>query len=96
MNGLKLNSNSLNSVGLAPEAVGVAFSMENGEKTKPFALDNGVIVIELVNRVEPAEISDYVPYQGQIEQKRQAGMPLAIDETVKELAKIQDERYRFF
>ena len=96
MNGLKLSSNSLNSVGLAPEAIGVVFSMENGEKTQPFSLDNGVIIIELINRVEPAEIADYVPYQGQIEQKRQAGIPLAIDATVKELAKIKDERYRFF
>ena len=96
MNGLKLSSNSLNSVGIAPEAVGVVFSMENGEKTQAFGLDNGVIIIELVNRIEPAEIADYVPYQGQIEQKRQAGIPLAIDATIKELAKIKDERYRFF
>ncbi|MEQ9285331.1 MAG: SurA N-terminal domain-containing protein [Cyclobacteriaceae bacterium] len=96
MNGLKLSSNSLNSVGLAPEAVGVAFSMENGEKTKPFALDNGVIIIELTNKIEPAEIADYVPYQGQVQQKRQSRISFNIDATVKELADIQDERYRFF
>lgn len=96
MNGLKLSSNSLNSVGLAPEAVGVAFSMENGEKTKPFALDNGVIIIELINKIEPAEIADYVPYQGQVQQKRQSRISFNIDATVKELADIQDERYRFF
>lgn len=96
MNGVKLSSNSLNSVGLAPEAIGTIFSMENGEKTKPFALDNGVIVIEMTNKVEPAEISDYVPYQSQVQQKRQSKIAFNIDATVKELAEIEDERYKFF
>jgi peptidyl-prolyl cis-trans isomerase D len=95
-NGLKLSSNSLNSVGLAPEAVGLAFSMENGEKTKPFAVDNGVLVLEMINKIVPAEIADYVPYQAQLEQKRQPRISFNIDAAVKELADIEDERYKFF
>ena len=96
MTGLKLNSNSLNGVGLAPEAVGLAFSMENGEKTQAFALDNGVIILEMLNKFEPAEITDYAPYQGVVEQKRQSRVGFNIDAAVKDLAKIEDERYRFY
>ncbi|MFM7852727.1 MAG: peptidylprolyl isomerase, partial [Flammeovirgaceae bacterium] len=33
---IKLNSNSLASVGIEPKAVGVAFSLENGKRSKPF------------------------------------------------------------
>jgi peptidyl-prolyl cis-trans isomerase D len=96
MSNLKLSGNTLNTVGLAPEAVGLAFSMENGEKTKSFKVDNGVLVLELVNKTDPADISDYESYRAQVEQKRQGRIPYNINETVKELAKIEDLRYKFF
>ena len=96
MANLKLSGNTLNTVGLAPEAVGLAFSMENGEKTKPFKVDNGVLVLELINKTDPADISDYESYRAQVEQKRQGRIPYNINETVKELAKIEDLRYKFF
>lgn len=96
MPALKLNSNSLRSVGLAPEAVGVAFAMENGETTKPFAVDNGVLIIEMVNKLEAPEISDYESYRTQVLQQRQGRVAYGVDQTIKELAEIKDERYRFF
>ena len=49
-----------------------------------------------MNKIEPAEIADYVPYQSQVEQKRQSRIAFNIDGAVKELADIEDERYRFF
>lgn len=96
MNSLKMSSNSLTSVGLAPEAVGVVFSMESGEKTAPFELDNGVIAIEAVSVVKPEDLGDYDAYRSQVEQKRQSRIAFNIDQTIRELAEIVDERYRFF
>lgn len=96
MPALKLSSNSLTSVGLAPEAVGVAFSMENGETTKPFAVDNGMLIIEMVNKLEAPEISDYESYRTQVLQQRQGRIAYSVDQTIKELADIKDERYKFF
>lgn len=96
MPALKLSSNSLRSVGLAPEAVGVAFSMENGETTKPFAVDNGVLIIEMVNKLVAPEISDYESYRSQVLQQRQSRIAYSVDQTIKELAEIKDERYKFF
>lgn len=96
MDGLKLSSNSLTGVGIAPEAIGLAFSMENGEKTTPFEITNGVVILEMVNKIQPGDISDYDAYRSQIVQKRQSRAAFNIDKTVKELAGIVDERYRFF
>jgi peptidyl-prolyl cis-trans isomerase D len=44
---LKLNSNSLPTVGFDPIAVGTAFSLENTKQSKPLAGENGVVVMEL-------------------------------------------------
>ena len=96
MSNLRLSSNSLQSVGLAPEAIGTIFSMEPGERTSPFALANGVILIELVNKIQGPEISDYEPYRTQIVQKIQPGVFGKLDNAVKELADIKDDRYKFF
>ena len=96
MPSLKMSSNSLQSVGLAPEAVGVIFSMDDGERTVPFAIDNGVILIQLVNKIEAPEISDYETYRNQVLQKRQGRIAAKVDNAVKELADIVDDRYKFF
>ena len=96
MPNLKLSSNSLQSVGLAPEAVGVIFSMEDGERTEPFAVNNGVILIEVVSKIEAPEVTDYETYRNQLLQRRQGRIASKIDNAVKELADIKDDRYKFF
>lgn len=96
MTDLKLSANSLTSVGFAPEAVGVAFSLENGEKTAPFAIDNGVIIIEMENKTVGADLSDYQPYAETIEVRRRGRIAFSIDNAIKEFAAIVDERYKFF
>ncbi|MCV9388157.1 peptidylprolyl isomerase [Reichenbachiella ulvae] len=96
MTDLKMSSNSLKSVGLAPKAVGLAFAMEPGEITEPFAIDNGVIQMELVNKAEAPEVSDYEVYRNQVTSKKQSRLAYSIDEAVRELAEIEDERYKFF
>jgi peptidyl-prolyl cis-trans isomerase D len=47
---LKLNSNSLPTVGFDPQAVGLAFALENGKRSNPVAGENGVIIMELQTR----------------------------------------------
>ncbi len=96
MSDLKLSANTLSTVGNAPEAVGVAFSMQNGEKTKPFKVANGVVILELVNKTEPVEITTFDTYKSQAEQKIQGRLPYYIGQAVKELAEIEDLRYKFF
>ncbi len=93
---LKLNSNSLPSVGFAPEAVGRAFALENGQKTDPFATDNGVLVIEMVSITPAPQIADYSLYKQQLTQQYENSVSFNIANAVKEYADIEDRRYKFF
>ncbi|RED98856.1 peptidylprolyl isomerase [Marinoscillum furvescens] len=108
---LTLSSNSFPNVGFAPEAVGVAFSLEEGEGTAPFEAPNGVLMVKAVAKSMAADQEDYSAYVAQVENERRvrkaviANFPLsfspmfvsqAIDQAVKEFAEIEDTRYKFF
>lgn len=93
---LKLNSNSLPNVGYDPKAVGMAFSLDNGEKTAPFASENGVLIIEMQNRTSAPEVADYSSYKNQLQQNIQNRTSFSITEAIKDHAEIEDERYKFY
>ena len=52
--------------------------------------------MEIVNKIEPSERADVQTYADQLFQKRNPREAYNIDRTVKELADIIDERYKFF
>ncbi|MEM8569107.1 MAG: hypothetical protein AAGF85_21810, partial [Bacteroidota bacterium] len=93
---LKLTSNSLPSVGFDPKAVGRAFSLESGEKTEAFSSENGVLIIEMLNKTNAPEIADYATYKTQVSQNYENQARYSIAEAVKEFADIKDERYKFY
>mgnify|MGYP003868737911 CR=1 FL=1 len=93
---LKLNSNTLPSVGLDPIAVGKIFSLENGKRSQPFAGENGVLVAELQNKTIAPAVGDYSMFRNQLLQGLNGKSAYAISEALKEGAKIEDERYKFF
>ncbi len=96
MDGLKLSANSLNSVGAAPDVIGLAFALNEGEKTTPIASDNGVVIIQLDSKTEAVLPSDLTFSKDQILQSRSVRLPGMVDNTVKELANVSDKRYKFF
>lgn len=108
---VSLGSSSFPNVGFAPEAIGVAFSLEEGEKTAPFKITNGVIMLSSTAKNTPDVLDDYSGYVVQVQGKRQArktviaNFPLSfsplfvssrIDNSIKEFAEIEDQRYKFF
>ncbi|XOV92453.1 MAG: peptidylprolyl isomerase [Bacteroidota bacterium] len=108
---LTLNSNSFTGIGFAPEAVGVAFSLNEGEKTNPFEVTNGILIIRAVTKSVPEEIQDYAPYVSQVLAERRAqkevisNFPLTfsplfisgrLNKAVIDFAEIEDLRYKFF
>jgi peptidyl-prolyl cis-trans isomerase D len=93
---LKLNSNSLPTVGFDPEAVGIAFSLENGKRADPFAGENGVILMELQNKTIAPSMSDYSAYKTGLEQGNLNRNTIGISEAIKESADIVDKRYKFY
>ena len=93
---LKLNTNSLPNVGFAPEAVGVAFALESGERSQPIATDNGVLILEMVSLTPAPQIADYSLYKQQLTQQYENGVGFNIANAIKEYADIEDRRYKFF
>ena len=108
---LTLSSNSFPNVGFAPEAVGVAFSLNEGEKTAPFSIDNGVILLTSVSKSIAQALDSYTEYVPQVKSARAdrntavANFPLSfypimmsqrVDNAVKEFAEIEDNRYKFY
>ncbi|MGK7392829.1 MAG: SurA N-terminal domain-containing protein [Candidatus Cyclobacteriaceae bacterium M2_1C_046] len=95
MSDLKLSANSMTGIGSDPKAVGVAFSLEEGETSEPFRGENGVLVIHLQNKTQAPEIADYETYKNQLKRG-----PNTISENIvaaiKEKAEIEDERYKFY
>ena len=93
---LTFNSNSLLNVGYSPEAVGVAFSMNENELTKPFKIDDGIIVIQLNNIVDADTLSSYDDYGISLLQTNKFTSPIKIDNAIKMFSDIEDYRYKFF
>jgi peptidyl-prolyl cis-trans isomerase D len=93
---LKLSSNSVVSIGFDPVAVGKAFSLENGKRSQPFKGENGVMVIELKNKTIAPEVADYSSQKSQLTQNKTSRSSYTISEALKDAAKIEDKRYKFF
>ena len=93
---LKLNTNSLPSVGFAPVAIGTAFSLTEGERSEPIKENDGIVVIELEAITSAPEIADYTAYTNQLLQRRNARISYLVSEAIRNNANIVDERYKFF
>ncbi len=93
---LKLNTNSLSSLGFDPIAIGIAFSLEDGKRSTPYAGENGVVIIETVSKTIAPAIGDYTVYKAQLQQGAVNRNSVSIAEAIKLDAKIEDKRYKFY
>ncbi len=108
---VQLSSNNITSVGYAPEAIGLAFALNEEENTRAFKVRDGVLMVKLVTKDVPEDIEDYSSYSQQLAQRRVgftsviADFPYTyfrvyvsrnIDDAIKEFAEIEDMRYKFF
>ena len=94
--GLSMSENSLSNVGFSPESIGTAFSMQEGELTRPFKIDGGVIVLGLESKVLADTLSNYDDYRNTLIQTNRFNVPLKIDDAIKHFSDIEDDRYKFF
>ncbi len=96
MENLLFNSASLTNVGYAPNAVGIAFSMEEGERTNPFSIDDGVVILQLNAKENFSPLENYSPFSTQLLEANKLASPLKLDKAIKEFSDIKDYRYKFF
>ena len=94
--GISMSENSLSNVGFSPESIGTAFSMQEGELTRPFKIDGGVIVLGLESKVLADTLSNYDDYRNTLIQTNRFNVPLKIDDAIKYFSDIEDDRYKFF
>lgn len=87
---------TLSAVGYAPEVVGTAFGLKEGARSKPIETQQGVVIVETVNKTEPAEVADYAAVKEQVQQRKASRTPYLISEAVKEKAEIEDLRFKYF
>ena len=94
-NDLKLSTSSLVSVGFDPIAVGKAFSLDNGKRSAAFKGENGVLVIEMKTKTVAPAVADYETYKSQMIQNLNT-RSYFIAEALREAAKVEDNRFKFF
>ncbi|MBV6644333.1 MAG: SurA N-terminal domain-containing protein [Cyclobacteriaceae bacterium] len=100
---LTLSSSSFPNVGYAPEAIGTAFSLEEGERTRPFKVGNGVLILEVTSKTIPEDREEYDSYKTQalaqyrsFRRREEPRTYQNVYDAIVEFAEIEDGRYKFY
>ena len=88
MSNIDFNTNSIQNVGFSPEAIGVAFSLEEGEMTRPIKIDDGIIVLSLNSISQADSLNSYSDYGISLLQANKFTSSLKVDNAVKEFSNI--------
>ncbi|WP_296622763.1 peptidylprolyl isomerase [Marivirga sp.] len=93
---VKISSNSLPNVGQAPTVIGTIFGLELNTQSQPLEANNGIVIVNVLNRTPAPEIADYNAYKDQLAQSRKNSVSFEIKAAIEEKADIVDERYKFY
>lgn len=93
---LRLSSATLPGISFDPTALGTAFRLEDGGRSKPFQGENGVVIMETTAKTIAPAIADYGLYKTQLQQARSNRTSFSIADAIKENADIEDRRYKFY
>jgi peptidyl-prolyl cis-trans isomerase D len=86
----------LNTAGPDAIALGRIAGLKNGKRSAVFVGDNGVFIAEKTGSVEAPALADYSVYKNQIQSMNAQRTSFYINEAIKENAKIEDKRYKFY
>ncbi|MBD2756177.1 peptidylprolyl isomerase [Spirosoma validum] len=93
---VNLATGFLKSAGVDPVALGKAFGLKPGKRTKPFVGEAGVLVMETTSLTPAPAVADYALYKNQIQQNNSSRLGFYINEAIKEAAKVEDRRAKFY
>ncbi|RRB04507.1 peptidylprolyl isomerase [Larkinella rosea] len=93
---LNLATGFLKSAGVDPVAVGKIFGLKDGKRSKPFAGDAGVLIVETTKVVPAPTVADYTVYKNQLLQNASGRAGFMINEAIRDNAKIKDRRAKFY
>jgi peptidyl-prolyl cis-trans isomerase D len=93
---VNLATGFLRSAGIDPVALGKAFGQKAGKRSKPFVGESGVLVMETTSITPAPAIADYSIYKTQLQQNGASRTSFYINEAIKEDAKVEDRRAKFY
>lgn len=93
---LTIAGNSLNGAGFEPKAIGMAFGLKDKEISRPIIGENGVVVISTQSITPAPDMADYSMNKNQLLQSQSGRAEYFLSESVKEIRKVKDDRYKFF
>jgi peptidyl-prolyl cis-trans isomerase D len=91
-----LSSANLGGIGFDPEVAGLAFGLKEGQVSKVVIGENGVAIIQCVKVNAAAEIADYSQYSSRLQTQRSGRVDYTLDEAMKTLLNIEDNRYKYY
>ncbi|GAA4416984.1 SurA N-terminal domain-containing protein [Nibrella viscosa] len=93
---INLATGFLRSAGIDPAGLGRAFGLKPGKRSKPIAGESGVLIVEPQQITPAPAIADYAQYKNQIQQNVASRTGFYINEAIKDAAKIEDRRAKFY
>ena len=90
------DNSSVQGAGFNPFAVGHAFGTKNGQRSKPIGDQTGVFMFETTKMTPAGEIKDYTKQQQELVSRTKNLARFYIDQALRELADINDKRYKFY
>lgn len=95
-NDITLAQGVLTSAGADPTALGKAFGLKAGKRSKPFKGEGGVFIMETVKSTPAPAIADLTLYKNSAKMLAAQRASFYINEAIKENAKIVDNRAKFY
>lgn len=83
-------------LGYEPKVVGVISALKPGSLSKPILGEQGVFVVKVEEVSEPPAIADYSQFKQQLLSSLQPRLQYQVTETLKKMARVEDNRVRFF
>jgi peptidyl-prolyl cis-trans isomerase D len=95
-NDLTLAQGTLTSAGADPTAIGKAFGLKAGKRSKAFKGEGGVFIMENVSSTPAPAIADLTTYKNSAKMMAAQRTSFYINEAIKENAKVVDNRAKFY
>ena len=95
-NDLTLAQGTLTSAGADPTAIGKAFGLKPGKRSKPFKGEGGVFIMENVSSTPAPAIADLTTYKNSAKMMAAQRTSFYINEAIKDNAKVVDNRAKFY
>jgi len=93
---VNLATGFLRSAGIDPVALGKAFGQKPSKRSKPFVGESGVLVMETTSLTPAPAVADYSIYKTQLQQNGASRTSFYINEAIKDDAKVEDRRAKFY